>query len=63
MKIIRVDNFNREDVSDVVVAENISNKVFAEVMLKSLRDTSVRYHDPNWFVLVEDDYKLHIFTV
>jgi hypothetical protein len=57
MKIIRTDNFDREDVPDVLVASNTTNKVEADIMLNALLATcSTR--GQNYYILVEDDYKL-----
>lgn len=38
MKIVAVDNFASEAVADFLVAENISNKSYAEIMCKALND-------------------------
>lgn len=38
MKIVAVDNFASEAVADLLVAENITNKSYAEVMCKALND-------------------------
>jgi len=57
MKIIMIDNFNRDSVSDVLICENMHPK-FAFI-IKDLLDKN--YTDKDWFFkLVENDYKLHI---
>ena len=60
MKIICVDNFDIETISDRVIATNVSSKRLGEIMIKALNDrepeTSV-----NFYKLVEDDYKLFEF--
>ena len=38
MKIVAVDNFAREDIADLLVCENITNRSYAEVMCKALND-------------------------
>lgn len=59
MKIIAVDNFASEAVADLLVAEQITNKSYAEVMVKALND---RYcnndYAPRHYVIREDDYVL-----
>jgi hypothetical protein len=57
MKIIRTDIFNRESRTDYLVASNIENKEEARIMLSALRDAS-SYDSSDWYVLVEDEYRL-----
>lgn len=57
MKIVWCDNFDREYISERVVAENIANDHEANIMLKALRATC-SMHDANWYKLVADDYKV-----
>ena len=60
MKIIKIDNFDRENVDDVLIAENVKEPYaccFVDFLNK-------KYSRPNasWFyVVVSDDYKLHVF--
>ena len=61
MKIVRTDNFAREHISERLVAENIQNKEEAEVMIGALIDKLTSHSGPNWYKLVDDDYKLHEF--
>ena len=59
MKIISVDNFDRELYSDQLVCENIS-KYHGIKFLKLLNDETSE--SSQWFYkLVEDDYKLFVF--
>lgn len=56
MKIISVDNFNRENVADILIAENVKES-WGNHIVKLLND---KEHDdsPYFFRLVKDDYKL-----
>lgn len=59
MKIVAVDNFADEAVADLLVAENISNKSYAEVMAKALNDRYCRGdYAPRYYVVKEDEYRL-----
>lgn len=58
MKIIRCDNFNRETVSEGLVAENIKYEREAQIMLKALQD-SAHNNSPDWYRLEQDDYVLY----
>lgn len=59
MKIVAVDTFAQESVADLLVAENITNHSYAEVMAKALND---RYcnsdYYPRHYVVKEDAYRL-----
>lgn len=59
MKIVGVDNFNRESVADYLVAENIRSKNFAEIMCKALND---KYCNNDYasthYVVIEDNCRL-----
>ena len=57
LKIIWTDNFNNETVADRLVASGIKHRAEGEAMLKGLRDTCTE-SGPNWYNLVEDDYRL-----
>lgn len=60
MKIVATDNYDRETVSEWVVADNISNEYFGNIMVNALNE---RQGDPNWFMkLVPDDYELYKFN-
>lgn len=56
MKIIAVDNYNRESVADFLVCENV-NQSYGERFVKFLND-QVRDGDPRWYRLVADDHRL-----
>ena len=60
MKIIQVDNFDRENVSDRLICENVSEfmgkTIVALLNGKMSGDTS-----PVYFRLVEDNHKLYKF--
>lgn len=60
MKIICVDNFNRETVSDRLVADNIKNSTEANLMIEALKGTC-SVQGSHWYKLVQDDYKLYVF--
>lgn len=59
MKIICVDNFDRENKSDRLVASGV-NKHEGKIMLDALNDKASDYN-PNFYKLVEDDYELYVF--
>ena len=58
MKIVAVDNFDNEAVADVLVAENITFKPYAEIMAKALNE---KYCNNDFasrhYVIKEDDYR------
>lgn len=56
MKIIAVDNYARENVSDTLVAENV-NSYYAPVIAKYLNDDP--RHEDSFYKAVEDDYTLY----
>ena len=60
MKIIRTDNFDRESVSEYVVAENLS-PFWGETILRVMIENLTSDNEPDWFKLVEDDYQLYEF--
>lgn len=58
MKIIAVDNFDRDEIPNVLVAENV-NKYWGDKIVTSLNymegtDLNAQYY----FLLVDDDHKL-----
>ena len=57
MKIICTDNFDRDNHSDTLIAENV-NKFNGEIIVKLLNGNEPPFTD-NWYVLVEDNYVLH----
>ena len=57
MKIIGVDNYARDEVSDVLVCENINESYGTEIV-----DFLNRHeNNPRFYKLEDDDYKLYIF--
>ena len=58
MKIIKVDNFDRETVSDFLVAENVN--MFWGALIVELINTGHR-NSPDYFRLVENDHVLHVW--
>lgn len=60
MKIIKVDNFDRENVSDTLVAENV-NDFFGKLFVDLLNDKFSGGTSPDYFKLAPDDYKLYKF--
>lgn len=58
MKIICVDNFNRENYDDKLVCENI-DKFYGEIVVKPLNDKLSGEYSGSFFKLVDDDYKLY----
>jgi hypothetical protein len=58
MKIVAVDNFDRDMYDDALVCENVSHKKHAELMCKALNDY---WNDDNhdyFYEVVDDDYAL-----
>jgi hypothetical protein len=58
LRIIRVDNFARENVSDVLVCENV-NKFYGKYLVDFLNDKLSGEHSSDFYKLVEDDYILY----
>jgi len=59
MKIIAVDNFDREAVSDTLVATGL-NKYYGELFIRCLLGR-MHEHDETYYRLVEDDHELYVF--
>ncbi len=59
MKIIAKDNFDREGHSDRLICENV-NKYMGE-RICNLLNTKEGEDSPNYYVTVEDEYKLYEF--
>jgi uncharacterized protein YegJ (DUF2314 family) len=60
MKIISVDNFNRDDVSDKLICENI-NEYYGKHTVDFLNGKFSGSDSDDFYKLVEDDYKLFIW--
>lgn len=58
MKIVQVDNFDRDYVSDILIAEN-ANEHFGEFLTKVLNEKYSSDYSPEYYRLVSDDYELH----
>ena len=59
MKIICVDNFGRDFVSDQLIAENVNPYVGAKMV--TLLNKAEGSNSPNFYRCVDDDYKLRKF--
>lgn len=60
MKIINVDNFDRESVDDKLVCENI-NEYYGEYIVDWLNEKFSGNHSSDFYRLVEDDHKLYVW--
>lgn len=60
MKIIKVDNFDRDFATDVLIAESI-HPSYVQTIVQSLNDRFGGTHSQEYFQSVSDDYKLIIF--
>ncbi len=61
MKLIMVDNFNRETRNDILIAERLSD-VWAEKIAALLNEKLGGEHMPEFFRAVPDSYVLYTFT-
>lgn len=61
MKIINTDNYDRDNHSDILIAENITSVTFAKFIADSLNQKYGGENSSNFFKAVEDDYKLYTF--
>jgi len=57
MKIIAVDNYARESVADILVAENVHEQ-WAEFIVAALNEKFSSETANRYFYLVEDDRRL-----
>ena len=60
MKIISVDNFDRDNVSDQLIADNVS-EYYGAVMVQALNAKYGDDHSDWFFHIVPDDYKIYEF--
>lgn len=60
MKIICVDNFGKETVSDTLIAENV-NKHYAVFIVNKLNEKFSGNYAQSYYRLVRDDHKLYKF--
>lgn len=58
MKIVQIDNFGRDHVADILIAEKV-NKFFGGLMVKLLNERFSSDTSNAYYVLKEDDYKLN----
>ncbi len=63
MKIINVDNFDRETVGggDKLIAENVQSGPAGRCMVDALNKQFSGGNSPNFYQLVEDDYELRSY--
>lgn len=57
MKIIQIDNFDRDNPPNIVIAENIT-PYYAKYILEFLNNKFSGDHSTEYFELKEDDYVL-----
>ena len=57
MKIIQTDNYDRESEPQVLVASNITNQHYADIMLDALQKAEGRYTE-HWYKIVPDSHVL-----
>ena len=60
MKIIQIDNFGRDHVSDALVAEKV-NDYYAKFIVKKLNKHFSGVTSPLFYKAVPDDHKLYEF--
>ena len=60
MKITQVDNFNREDVSEILIAENVSEYWSARIVML-LNDKYSGDNTSFYCQAVTDDHKLLVY--
>lgn len=56
MKIVLVDNFARESVADLLIADNV-DKYWGKIIVENLNSKSDK-NNPDYFQLFDDDYIL-----
>lgn len=61
MKIVQVDNFNRENISEVLIASNIKDQGYAECMCRALNASYSGESSSAYFKVFTDDYTLYRF--
>ena len=60
MKIIQVDNFDREAYSDTLIAENV-HSYYGPFIVDYLNQKCSGDNSPDYYRLVDDDHKLYVF--
>lgn len=61
MKIICVDNYDREFRDDILIAINV-HPSYGKLLVDTINDSPKRY-DGDFFRLVEDNYELFKFEI
>jgi len=59
MKIIGIDNLNRDNVDDILICENIQTSYINHII--SMLNNNIGNHDGYYYKAVKDDYKLYKF--
>ena len=59
MKIIGVDNLDRENINDILICENV-HEYYIDSIIKILND-KIGNHNRYYCQAVEDNYKLYKF--
>lgn len=57
MKIVAIDNFGRETIPDLIIAENV-NETFLDIIINLLNDKFSGETSNIFFIKKEDDYVL-----
>ena len=60
MKIVKIDNYNRESISDVLIAENVPSS-YAETIVTMLNQKFGGRYSSRFYVVKPNDYKLYKF--
>lgn len=60
MKIIAVDNFDKETHDDVLICENVS-EYYSKLIVDFLNDKHSGEHADEYFMAVKDDHVLYTF--
>ena len=60
MKIIAVDNYCRDEISDILICENVRNKWYGEFIVNKLNHCT---NNEWYYKLVNDDYKLYEYEI
>ena len=60
MKIIQVDNFDRDDYDDVLIASNV-HTIYGNFIVEALNERYSTTQSPHFFRLVEDNFELKVF--
>lgn len=56
MRVVATDNFARDSVADILIADNVSKAEGQRIVDE--HNVPSQTFDGRWYVLVEDDYKL-----